>query len=267
MKKIIVLLSFVCATIAFAAGDGFLSGDKLPNGLAILPPPPETPNEPASKVPVPVSNLLPSFAEDQNISNQIFVESRFFNAKEISKERYSQAINDANTDPDNFINIFIDALPLDSNISEEKKEQLKQLLKSHSDFFQKVIHDRKNSTTEAKDHYQRQRPYVYYSKNVCTHSDSDPSSDPDPHHSYPSAHSTRGMVVAYTIADLLPNYREQILARGVDYGDSRVICGAHWRSDVQAGRVMGNVVYSALKQNSDFKANFDAIKQQVDALI
>ncbi len=75
------------------------------------------------------------------------------------------------------------------------------------------------------------------------------------------------MVVAYTIADLLPNYREQILAREVDYGDSRVICGAHWRSDVQAGRVMGNVVYSALKQNSDFKANFDAIKQQVDALI
>ncbi|WP_263477946.1 hypothetical protein [Francisella sp. XLW-1] len=44
---------------------------------------------------------------------------------------------------------------MDSNTSEEKKEQLKQLLKSHSDFFQKVIHDGKNSTTEAKDHYQR----------------------------------------------------------------------------------------------------------------
>ncbi|MBK2005520.1 hypothetical protein [Francisella orientalis] len=57
------------------------------------------------------------------------------------------------------------------------------------------------------------------------------------------------------------------MARGMDYGDSRVICGAHWRSDIQAGRIMANAAYSTLKTNDSFNNEFNRMKQQIDALI
>jgi acid phosphatase (class A) len=61
------------------------------------------------------------------------------------------------------------------------------------------------------------------------------------------------MVVAYVLADILPEqFRGQILARGMDYGDSRVICGAHWQSDIAAGRVLARSVFEALKKNASF---------------
>lgn len=248
MKKIIVLLSFVCVTIAFA-GEGFLSKDELPNSLAILPPPPVM-------TPVAGSNVsYPAFAEDQEISNSIFIEKTFFNGEQISQSRLNQAVSDADTDVDTFVNAFIDPLDIPN------KQSIKLLLINNPDLIKKVTYDGKNSTEAAKDAYARERPYSFYNEAVCT-------GDPDPHHSYPSAHSTRGMVVAYTIADLLPSrYRIQILARGMDYGDSRVICGAHWRSDIQAGRIMANAVYSTLKTNDSFNNEFNRMKQQIDALI
>ncbi|QWU99452.1 acid phosphatase [Francisella salimarina] len=249
MKKIIVLLSFVCATIAFAAGDGFLSKDELPNSLAILPPPPVM-------TPMAGSNVsYPAFAEDQEISKSIFIEKTFFNGEQISQTRLDQAVSDADTEVETFVNAFIDPLDIPN------KQSIKQLLINNPDLIKKVTYDGKNSTEAAKNAYARERPYSFYNEAVCT-------GDPDPHHSYPSAHSTRGMVVAYTIADLLPSqYRAQILVRGMDYGDSRVICGAHWRSDIQAGRTMANAVYSMLKTNDSFNNEFNRMKQQIDALI
>lgn len=57
-------------TIAFA-GEGFLSKDELPNSLAILPPPPVM-------TPMVGSNVsYLAFAEDQEISNSIFIEKPF----------------------------------------------------------------------------------------------------------------------------------------------------------------------------------------------
>lgn len=253
MKKIIILLSAIYTVIAFA-GEGFLPENELPNSLEILPPPP-------IMVPIAGSKVsYPAFAEDQKISEEIFVNKIFLNAKEVPQSRLEQAVSDADTSVETFVNVFIDPLDI------ANKQAIKQILINNPELIDKVTHDGKNSTNAAKDAYGRERPYSFYNKAVCTHDE--PGPDPDPHHSYPSAHSTRGMVVAYTIADLLPSeYRAQILARGMDYGDSRVICGAHWRSDIQAGRVMANAVYGALKANDSFNSEFNRIKQQIDVLV
>ena len=175
----------------------------------------------------------------------------------IPESRKNQAKTDAITTVETFVNIFIDS----SDLPASEKKSVKNILLNNSSLIMNVVLDAKHSTNTAKDHYQRERPFLFYNKPVCTGA-------PDPHHSYPSAHSTRGMVVAYTIADLLPSqYRAKILTRGMDYGDSRVICGAHWRSDIQAGRVMANAVYDSLKNNADFISEFNKVKDQLAYLI
>ena len=58
---------------------------------------------------------------------------------------------------------------------------------------------------------------------------------------------------------------KQVLARGIDYGDSRVvICGMHWKSDIQVGRLMTNATYDSLKGNDAYDSAFDAIKKEID---
>ena len=57
---------------------------------------------------------------------------------------------------------------------------------------------------------------------------------------------------------------KQVLARGMDYGDSRVICGMHWKSDIQAGRLMTNATYDSLKGNDAYNSACDAIKKEID---
>ena len=70
--------------------------------------------------------------------------------------------------------------------------------------------------------------------------------------SYPSGHTIRGWSAALLLAELNPAAADTILARGMMYGDSRVIVGAHWQSDVDAGRLAGSAAVLALHNNAEF---------------
>ncbi|NCZ62473.1 MAG: hypothetical protein EBY62_01365 [Cellvibrionales bacterium] len=54
------------------------------------------------------------------------------------------------------------------------------------------------------------------------------------------------------LSDLVPDRAEQILARGIAFGDSRNVCNVHWRSDVQAGILVGSAAFARLQSNADF---------------
>lgn len=60
--------------------------------------------------------------------------------------------------------------------------------------------------------------------------------------SYPSGTAALGMVAAQLLADLLPERREAILARGEEIGELRVVAGVHFPSDVDAGIKLGRTV-------------------------
>ncbi|MEI8251753.1 MAG: phosphatase PAP2 family protein [Synechococcus sp. ELA057] len=57
--------------------------------------------------------------------------------------------------------------------------------------------------------------------------------------SFPSGHSTWYSAASELLADLLPERRERLLAVGFHAGASRVMCGVHFPSDVEAGRRLG----------------------------
>lgn len=71
--------------------------------------------------------------------------------------------------------------------------------------------------------------------------------------SYPSGHAAIGWAWALVLAELAPDRAEAILARGLAYGDSRVICGVHYVSDVDAGRLVGAALVARLKAEPEFQ--------------
>ena len=87
---------------------------------------------------------------------------------------------------------------------------------------------------EPKAFYKRKRPFVRFHEHLLTvYEEKDLSGEG----SYPSGHSQRGYAVALLLSEINPANADTIMARGFMYGESRVIVGAHWQSDVDASRL------------------------------
>lgn len=56
--------------------------------------------------------------------------------------------------------------------------------------------------------------------------------------SYPSGHTTYGYTGALVLAFLVPERYQQMIARGAEYGNDRIIVGAHYAMDVLGGRTL-----------------------------
>jgi acid phosphatase (class A) len=54
--------------------------------------------------------------------------------------------------------------------------------------------------------------------------------------SYPSGHAAYGYATAHLLISLVPERREALLARADEFARQRMMCGVHFRSDVEAGR-------------------------------
>ena len=56
--------------------------------------------------------------------------------------------------------------------------------------------------------------------------------------SYPSGHTTYGYTGSVLLAVLVPERYEQMITRGAEYGNDRIIMGAHYTMDVMGGRTL-----------------------------
>lgn len=56
------------------------------------------------------------------------------------------------------------------------------------------------------------------------------------------------------LARMLPEKRDELYARIADYGHSRMIAGVHYRSDIDAGKVLGSALAAdEFAADEDFK--------------
>lgn len=139
-------------------------------------------------------------------------------------------------------------------ISAEATPHLNMLLR-------RVRMDSSRSTDKAKDHYQRMRPFMVTKDPICTpHEASRFKAD-----SYPSGHSSIGWAWALVLAEADPERTDAILKRGLAFGQSRAVCGVHWKSDVEAGRIMGAATVSRLHANPVFVAQLAEARKEVAA--
>jgi len=115
----------------------------------------------------------------------------------------------------------------------------------------------------AKQKYNRIRPFVYYGQPTCFKDDEARLSKDG---GYPSGHSARGWAVALILAEINPDNKDAILERGLDIGRSRVICGYHWASDVESGRLIGAANVALLHANPFFMRDLNEVKAEFAAL-
>ncbi|MDB5431538.1 MAG: Acid phosphatase [Caulobacter sp.] len=110
-----------------------------------------------------------------------------------------------------------------------------------------------------KRRYFRTRPLIGNDARICV-----PRADwLKTNGSYPSGHSMMGWSWALVIAELVPDHADAVLTRGREFGDSRVICGVHFQSDVAAGRILSSAMISRLHADKGFQADMAAARREV----
>jgi acid phosphatase (class A) len=113
--------------------------------------------------------------------------------------------------------------------------------------------------TPPKQAYDRRRPMLGDDKPICV-----PREDwMKTNASYPSGHSMTGWAWALVLSEIAPAKADGLLAAGKTVGDSRVICGVHFQSDVEAGRVIGSAMVARLHADPQFLADLASAKAEL----
>ena len=125
----------------------------------------------------------------------------------------------------------------------------------------RIMSDARPFIDPGKDHYARPRPYLRMKGNICV-----PRTDNLARSgSYPSGHSTAAWTWGLIFAELAPDRATGILSRARAYSESRVVCGVHYPSDIQAGRLNGSAVFAALQTSPEFRADMEKARAEIAA--
>ena len=115
--------------------------------------------------------------------------------------------------------------------------------------------------TPAKDYYGRKRPLIGNDAPLCV-----PREDwMKTNASYPSGHSMTAWSWALILTELSPAKADPLLTLGRESGESRVICGVHFLSDVEAGRTLAAGMVARLHSEPAFTADLAAAKREIAA--
>lgn len=112
----------------------------------------------------------------------------------------------------------------------------------------------------SKAYYKRPRPFLVEDAPLCV-ARSDATG-----WSYPSGHSSTGWLYGLLLAETAPDRAAAILARGRAYGESRVVCGVHYLSDIEGGRMLATALIAALSGSTEFVTDLNAARNEVSAL-
>lgn len=127
------------------------------------------------------------------------------------------------------------------------------------DLIQRWVSETKQTAKPIKNHYKRIRPFMVLGQEVCTPQN---KKRLEKSGSYPSAHSAAGWGLALILTEIRPQNFRALYQRGRDFGDSRIICGAHWQSDVETGRLLATQLLSYLHSNQEFLTMLEAAKHE-----
>ena len=231
MKKILAVL-FVCSILTYTACHAevvsFLAEDEMSTGAAFLP--------------------LPPKPTDATFYNDWL---RYEWGKTIrDTERGKQAIEDADYTLEHFYKVYSE--PFGMVISKENTPEI-------AAFLERLYVTASLCKDKAKSQFMRIRPFVQFN---------DPTPIPEDEEelrsnsSYPSGHTAIGWSIALVLAEINPERQEEILARGFEYGESRVIVGFHYQSDVDHARIITSMLINRLHANDEFMRQLQKAKDE-----
>lgn len=69
------------------------------------------------------------------------------------------------------------------------------------------------------------------------------------------------------LSEVNPERADTLLARGLMFAESRVIVGAHWQSDIEAGVLAASVAYDKLHTSKRFQKDMKRALKEFSKLI
>lgn len=206
----------------------YFADEEYPNGVEFLPPPPTW-------------------------TSQLFTGDYvgYLWGKTIrGTERGKKAVIQSTFLVDDFIALFNEAFGYE--ITREKTPNIYKLIR-------KSLITARRASLKPKGSFKRTRPFVRYNE---------PTPVPETearlrnNGSYPSGHSLRGWCMALLLLEINPDCQDKVLKLGHEWGESRVIIGYHWKSDVEAGRALASAVYARLHTSEEFLADMAAARAE-----
>ena len=232
MKKYMMMVVLMMAAVGASAqskAEPYFSFRELPNMLKWCPAPPDT--------------VGAAFAYD-------IMQYMWGKQMRQNKERAEIAIRDAVYSLECIMQEFSE--PLGLKMSEEETPEIYKLLKDSKATCE-------NISNFPKFYYKRIRPFMRFHEHTAT-----PQFEPElrRNFSYPSGHTILGWCSALLLSEINPERADTILTRGMMYGESRVIVGAHWQSDVDAGRLAAAAAYARMHTSERFLEQMQLARQE-----
>lgn len=212
--------------------NGYLTPDDYPDGKVVLPPPPEK-GSPAYEAD------LAAFQAYQTIRNT---------------SRGQEAVADANLKYENIGKPFSDALGID--ISRKNTPHLHLLLS-------RVLTDAAYASDSAKAAFKRTRPFTELKVASCT---PEHEASLSTNGSYPSGHAVTGLLWGMVLTSIAPEQATPLMKKAYDFGEGRALCGVHWESDVEAGRILASGAFARLQASDEYRKQAAEAKTEIDNL-
>ena len=232
-KRICVTLSVALFTgITFAQTEKdtvYVFLKDMPDAGIYLPPPPDM--------------LSPQYADD-------FAQWQWGKTVRPT-QRGQQANDDSQWGIDGMIRIHQGTLGFE--ISKEKTPAIYKLLYN-------VLWTENQSTHNAKRKYMRTRPFAQYNEHTWGRFDNE--RELRFNGSYPSGHTALGWSTALVLSEMVPELQDTLLRTGFQYGESRVIVGAHYQSDVDAGYLCGSTAVAVMHASEYFQKDMEAARKE-----
>ncbi|MBO6095736.1 MAG: phosphatase PAP2 family protein [Bacteroidales bacterium] len=226
MKSLVYKISLAAALLWWPAGifaqsfEPYIPESGMPDVVKIVPAPPQDPS--------------PDFDHDI---------LRYMWGKQQRKDpaRLEMAVRDAVWSMDTTLVILGE--PFGLKVSKEETPAIYEVLT-------RGITTIENIRFRPKAYYFRIRPFAYFQEPSIFPQDDEWLATEG---SYPSGHTIRAWACALLMAQINPNSAEAVFHRAWLSGESRVISGCHWQSDVDASRPVAGIGYSRLQTNLEFQ--------------
>lgn len=240
MKKILlltlsVLVSLFVVNTASAqllkGAKPYLTPDQLPNMVNWLPAPP--------------TEGSAAFAYDE-------AQYQWGKEQRNDKARAALAIAHASIDPAKICEHFSEAMGM--TISKENTPAIYRVVVNG-------METANNISIIPKKHYNRQRPFIRYGEPTIV-----PKAEKilSKNGSYPSGHTIIGFSGALLLAEINPDAADELIKIGYECGQSRIISGFHWQSDVTAARLAAAVAVAKLHSSKQFNKDMRRAKREFE---
>ena len=192
---------------------------------------------------------FPSFSDREAFYNDSLQYRRGFELR--ASERGKQAVADAQSDLPFYLKRFGEAMGI--NLSEKTTPAIAEYIRVTYKFARSGI-------STAKESLPRQRPYSYFGEHSAIPEEEGAYGE---FTSYPSGHALRGWVIAMALVAIDKSHNNEIIKVGLEIGESRIIAGFHYASDVEYARICASVGFAKIVSDPEYLKLMDRAREEL----